>query len=186
VIFTRIRLQDAYIIDIEKREDHRGFFARSWCAREFEERGLSSHLVQCNVSFNHQRGTVRGMHYQLPPYEEAKLVRCTRGAIYDVLIDLRPHSLSYLQWFGTELTAANYRMLYVPEGFAHGFETLEDGTEVTYQVSQFYTPRAEHGLRYDDPGFAIQWPMEVQVVSPKDRSWPNYEFTEMARSLGQS
>lgn len=174
MIFTETKLPGAYLIDVEKREDHRGFFARAWCQREFEEHHLVPRVVQANISFNKQKGTLRGMHYQLAPYAETKLVRCVRGALYDVIIDLRPDSSTYMQWLGVELTAEDYRMLFVPEGFAHGFQTLVDNTEATYQVSQFYTPGAEGGVRYDDPAFGIEWPIDVQVISDKDRSWPNY------------
>jgi dTDP-4-dehydrorhamnose 3,5-epimerase len=174
MIFTEAKLMGAYIIEIEKREDERGFFARGWCQNEFEAYGLVPHVVQANISYNKKRGTLRGMHYQIAPYEETKLVRCTRGALYDVIIDLRPASPTYSQWFGVELTAENYKMLYVPEGFAHGFITLQDETEATYQVSQFYTPGSERGLRYDDPAFRIEWPAEVQVISEKDKNWPDY------------
>ncbi|HXV42374.1 MAG TPA: dTDP-4-dehydrorhamnose 3,5-epimerase [Anaerolineae bacterium] len=174
MIFHETKLKDAYIIEIEKREDERGFFARGWCQHEFEAHGLVPRIVQANISYNKKRGTLRGMHYQIAPYAETKLVRCTRGALYDVIIDLRPASPTYKQWLGVELTAENYKMLYVPEGFAHGFITLEDITEATYQVSQFYTPGAEGGIRYDDPAFGIKWPVEVQVISAKDQSWPDY------------
>jgi len=174
MIFTETKLPGAYLIDVEKREDHRGFFARGWCQREFEAHGLVPCVVQANISFNKRKGTLRGMHYQIAPYAETKLVRCIRGALYDVIIDLRSESPTYMQWLGVELTAENYRMLYVPEGFAHGFQTLVDNTEATYQVSQFYTPGAEGGVRYDDPAFGIEWPIDVQVISDKDRSWPNY------------
>jgi dTDP-4-dehydrorhamnose 3,5-epimerase len=175
VIFVATRLQDAHIIEIEKLADKRGFFARSWCQKEFERHGLVSIMVQANLSHNKKKGTLRGMHYQRAPYEEVKLVRCTRGSIYDVIIDLRPDSPTYKQWIGVELTADGYKMLYVPGGFAHGFLTLEDDTEVTYQVSQFYTPGAEGGVRWNDPAFGIVWPGEVQVISDKDRSWPDYQ-----------
>lgn len=175
MIFQEIRLPGAYIIDVEKREDQRGFFARSWCQREFEEQGLVARIVQANIAYNRQRGTLRGMHYQYAPHAETKLIRCTRGAIYDVIIDLRPDSPTYCQWFGVELTAANYRMLYVPEGFAHGYLTLVDDVEVIYQVSQFYTPGAEGGIRYDDPAFGIQWPVEVSLISDKDRTWADFQ-----------
>lgn len=174
MIFTKTGLREAYLIDLEKREDQRGFFARAWCQREFEEHGLVPRVVQTNISYNKYKGTLRGMHYQRAPHAETKLVRCTRGAIYDVIIDLRPDSLTYKQWLGVELTAANYRILYVPEGFAHGFQTLMDEVEVTYQVSQFYTPEAEGGLRYNDPAFGIDWPLEIQVISDKDKNWPDY------------
>jgi dTDP-4-dehydrorhamnose 3,5-epimerase len=174
VIFTETKLKGAFIIELELRKDERGFFARTWCKREFEAHGLVREMVQANVSFNKKRGTLRGMHYQVAPYEEAKLVRCTRGAIYDVIIDLRQDSPTYKQWIGVELTSENYQMIYVPENFAHGFLTLEDNTEVTYQVSQFYSPESERGIRYNDPVFGIKWPIQVEVISDKDKTWPDY------------
>ena len=174
MIFTETKLPGAYLIDIEKRGDQRGFFARGWCQKEFEAHDLIPRVVQTNISLSKRKGTLRGMHYQVAPYAEAKLVRCTRGALYDVIIDLRPDSPTHMQWLGVELSAENYKMLYVPEGFAHGFQTLVDNTEVTYQVSQFYTPEAEGGVRYNDPAFGIEWPLEVQVISDKDQSWPDY------------
>ena len=173
--FNEAKLNGAFIIEIEKLSDERGFFARSWCRKEFEDHGLISRLVQTNVSYNRKKGTLRGMHYQIAPYQECKLIRCTRGAIYDVIIDLRPDSETYKQWTGVKLTADNYSMLYVPEDFAHGFLTLTDNTEITYQVSQFYTPGSEKGIRFDDPAFNIQWPLEVVVISDKDRTWPDFE-----------
>ncbi len=172
--FVKTPLVDAFVIELEPMRDDRGFFARGWCTREFEERGLVSKIVQANVSYNKSTGTLRGMHYQVAPYEEAKLVRCTRGALYDVIIDLRPESATYGQWYGAELSAENRKMLYVPPGFAHGYQTLEDGTEAFYQVSEFYAPGAEQGIRYNDPKFAVEWPQAVQVISEKDASWPNY------------
>jgi dTDP-4-dehydrorhamnose 3,5-epimerase len=163
------------VVDLEKREDERGFFARAWCRDEFAQAGLSTDIVQCNVSFNHHQGTIRGMHYQTAPHEEVKLVRCTRGAVYDVIIDLRPESKTYMSWIGVELTAENRRMIYVPEGFAHGYQTLCDDVETFYQVSAFYTPGAEQGIRWDDPAFAIEWPEPKEIViSEKDRSWPEF------------
>lgn len=176
MIFHETDLKGAFILDIEKIEDHRGFFARGWCQKEFEAHHLVSRVKQANISYNKTKGTLRGMHYQVSPYEETKLVRCTKGAIYDVIIDLRPASPTYAQWIGVELAAGNYKMLYVPENFAHGFITLKDDTEVTYQVSQFYTPGSERGIRWDDPAFSIEWPIEVQVVSDKDKNWPDYVF----------
>ena len=175
MIFTPTKLKDAHIIDIEKREDERGFFARAWCRNEFEEHGLETLLAQANISLSKQKGTLRGMHYQVSPYEETKVVRCSRGALYDVIIDLRPDSPTFMQWTGVELSADNYRMLYVPRGFAHGFITLEDNTEASYQVSEFYTPGAEQGIRYNDPAFGIEWPLEIQVISEKDGNWPDYK-----------
>jgi dTDP-4-dehydrorhamnose 3,5-epimerase len=172
--FTEIGLAGAYVIDLNQLRDERGFFARGYCTKEFEAQGLASRVVQSNVSFNLKKATLRGMHYQVTPYEETKLVRCTRGAIYDVIIDLRPQSKTFQKWFGVELTEDNYRMLYVPEGFAHGFETLADRSEVVYHVSEFYTPNAEQGIRYNEPAFGIRWPLEVQVISEKDKNWPDF------------
>jgi len=173
--FMDTAVKDAFIIEIEKKTDDRGFFARTWCTNEFEAHGLKGDLVQSNLSFNKRKGTLRGLHYQIRPYEETKLVRCTKGAIYDVIVDLRPHSPTFRQWIGVELTEQNYRMLYVPEGFAHGFQTLEDNTEVVYHVSQCYVPNAEHGIRWDDPTFKIEWPMtEERTISSKDQMWPYY------------
>jgi dTDP-4-dehydrorhamnose 3,5-epimerase len=172
--FTETCLKGVFIVEIEKLSDDRGFFARSWCQKEFEAIGLTSRVVQANLSANQKNGTLRGMHYQIAPYQECKLVRYTRGAIFDVIIDLRPDSPTYKQWTGIELTADNYTMLFVPEDFAHGFQTLADDTEVTYQVSQFYTPGSEKGIRFDDPTFGIQWPLAVTIISAKDKSWPDF------------
>ena len=180
MIFTEIGLEGAYLIDLEKLHDERGFFARGYCSKEFASHGLASRVVQSNVSFNWKKATLRGMHYQISPYVESKLVRCTRGAIYDVIIDLRPESMTFKQWIGVELTEGNYRMLYVPGGFAHGFQTLEDRTEVIYHVSEFYTPKAEQGIRYNDPAFKIRWPLEVQVISRKDNNWPDFSLSVRA------
>jgi dTDP-4-dehydrorhamnose 3,5-epimerase len=176
MIFTETKLDGAFLIDIEERTDERGFFARSWCQKEFEQHGLVPRVVQANISFNHKKGTVRGMHYQASPYEETKLVRCTRGAIYDVIVDLRKGSPTYCQWLSAELTADNRRMLFVPEGYAHGFQTLTDATEVCYQVSQFYTPGAERGARFNDPAFSIRWPLDVTVISEKDANWADFQI----------
>lgn len=174
MIFTETKLKGAYIIDVKRIEDERGFFGRSFCQKEFEAYGLTNDIRQTNVSYNKKKGTLRGMHMQLAPNEETKLVRCTRGAIYDVIIDMRPDSETYKQWIGVELTADNYRMLFVPEGFAHGFITLEDNTDVTYQVTEFYTPGAEKGVRWNDPAFNIQWPIEPVVISEKDQAHPDF------------
>lgn len=168
MIFTETKLSGAYVIDIEAIEDERGFFARSWCKNEFEKLGLNPKLVQCNISFNKKKGTIRGMHFQGSPYEEAKLVRCTRGSIYDVIIDLRSDSPTYLQWFSIELTSDNRKMLYIPEGFAHGFQTLEDNTEVFYQMSEYYHPENAKGIRWNDPTIDITWPLENPTISLKD------------------
>ena len=175
MIFRETELNGAFLIEPERLEDNRGFFARAWCRKEFMAHGLTGALVQSNISFNKRTGTLRGMHFQTAPYEEAKLVRCTMGAVYDVIIDLRPDSSTFLRWIAVELTAENRKMLYVPENFAHGYQTLADNTEVFYQVSQFYSPGSEQGLRYNDPTFGIKWPMDVQVISHKDRSWPDYK-----------
>lgn len=172
--FIETKLEGAFVVEIEKLFDERGFFARSWCQKEFDTHGLNSRPVQANVSYNRKKGTMRGLHYQIAPHQECKLVRCTRGAIYDVIIDLRPESPTYKQWAGVELTADNYTMLFIPEDFAHGFITLVDNTEITYQVSQFYTPGSEKGIRFDDPAFDIQWPLEVTIISDKDRTWPDF------------
>jgi dTDP-4-dehydrorhamnose 3,5-epimerase len=173
--FSPTALSGAYIIDLQPHQDERGFFARTWCQQEFAKYGLNPQLAQCNVALSHRAGTLRGMHYQVSPHEEAKLVRCTKGALYDVIIDLRPHSPTYLQWIGVELTAGNHRMLYVPEGFAHGYQTLCDETEVFYQVSQFYQPGAEQGVRWNDPAFGIDWPETSDcTISDKDRHWPDF------------
>ena len=172
--FTETKLKGAFVVEIEKLSDERGFFARSWCQKEFEAHGLNARLVQANVSYNHKKGTLRGIHYQIAPYQECKLISCTRGAIYDVIIDLRPDSPTYKQWTGVELTADSYHMFFVPEDFGHGFQTLTDETEITYQVSQFYTPGSEKGIRFDDPVFNIQWPLDAAVISEKDKNWPDF------------
>lgn len=170
--FQEATLDGAFIIDLERREDDRGFFARTFCMEEFGKHGLQSTMVQANVSYNKRRGTLRGMHYQAAPHEEAKLVRCTRGAIYDVIVDVRDGSATRMKWLGVELSTENGKMLYVPEGFAHGFITLTDDTEVNYQVSASYAPGFERGLRYDDPMIQIEWPVDVEVISDKDSTWP--------------
>lgn len=180
MIFTQTDLKDACVIDLERHEDERGFFARSWCVREFQEMGLDTGLLQCNLSYNTEKGTTRGMHYQRPPYAETKLVRCVRGAIYDVIIDLRPSSSTFRQWIGVELTAENRSMLYVPKGFAHGFQTLSDDTEVLYMMSEFYAPDHADGLRWDDPLLGITWPGEVRSMSEKDRTYPDSDLAKFA------
>ncbi len=181
MIFTETRLPGAFLLDLEPREDSRGFFARTFCRNEFEAHGLRPDMVQCNVSYNHHARTMRGMHYQIPPAAETKLVRCTRGAIYDVIVDLRPESPTYLQHVGVELTADNRRQLYVPELFAHGYLTLQPGTEVAYQVGEFYTPGYERGIRWDDPALGIRWPAPVEVISDKDAAWPAWAAREAPR-----
>ncbi|MHB8170367.1 MAG: dTDP-4-dehydrorhamnose 3,5-epimerase [Thermincolia bacterium] len=175
MIFTETKIPGVYVIEIQPLKDERGFFACTWCQEEFHARGLNPRLVQCNISFNRQKGTLRGMHYQVWPHEEAKLVRCTRGAIYDVIIDLRPWSTAYKQWTAVELSGNNRKLLYIPEGCAHGFQTLEDNTEVFYQMSEFYQPQQARGVCWNDPAFGIQW-LEVgyRIISDKDKSYPEY------------
>jgi dTDP-4-dehydrorhamnose 3,5-epimerase len=174
VRFTELELAGVFLIELERIEDERGFFARAWGADELEERGLESRVAQCNLSLSGKSGTIRGLHFQRPPYEEVKLIRCLHGAFHDVVVDLRSDSSSYKRWLGVDLTAENRRMLYVPKGFAHGFQTLVDNTEAFYMVSEFFTPDAEAGVRYDDPSFGITWPLSPTVISDKDRSWPDY------------
>lgn len=181
MIFVETALPGAFVIEMDRRDDERGFFARSWCQQEFKDRGLNPRLVQCNVSFNKKRGTLRGMHYQAKPYEEAKLVRCTRGALYDVIIDLRAGSPTYLQWEAVELTEQNRRMLYIPEGCAHGFQTLEDGTEVFYQMSEAHRPAYARGVRWNDPAFGIHWPDGERVISARDNAYPNFVPEQLHR-----
>ena len=178
MIFTRTAIDGVLVIDIEPRGDERGFFARTYCRREFEEHGLNPDIAQCNVSLSRRAGTVRGMHLQLPPHAEAKLVRCSRGALWDVALDLRPESSTYLHWVGFELSEENRRMMYVPEGCAHGFQTLADDTETVYQMSAAYVPEAQAGVRWDDPAFGIEWPTAVErTISERDASWPDYDGT---------
>jgi dTDP-4-dehydrorhamnose 3,5-epimerase len=171
--FVETELPGAYIVELEERVDDRGFFARIWCRDEFTEHGLTAELAQCSLSRTDAAGTLRGMHFQRPPHEEAKLVRCSRGAIFDVIVDLRPDSPSLGRWFGVELEESAGRALYVPEGFAHGFQTLVDDVDVLYMISTPYAPEAATGVRWDDPFFAIEWPpAEQRVLSERDRSWP--------------
>lgn len=172
MIFTETSLKGAFIIDLERRGDDRGFFARAFCQKEFEAHGLNPRVAQTNISFNHHRGTLRGLHFQFPPAAETKLVRCSRGAIIDVIVDLRPESPTYLEYTSVELTAENRRALYVPERFAHGYQVLEPDTETTYYVGEFYTPSLEGGLRYNDPRLGIAWPLPPAEMSPKDQQWP--------------
>jgi len=172
--FLQTPIPGTFVIDLEPREDDRGFFARTWCQREFEEHDLDSNLSQCSISVNKKRGTLRGMHYQAAPHEEAKLVRCTKGAIYDVVLDLRSDSPTFKQWISEELTAQNHRALFIPKGCAHGFQTLEDDTEVLYLISVFYVPDSARGVRCDDPAFAITWPIEEKILSEKDQQLPDF------------
>jgi dTDP-4-dehydrorhamnose 3,5-epimerase len=178
LIFTETKLKGAFILDLEKRSDDRGFFARTFCQHEFQEHGLKPVIAQANVAFNARKGTLRGMHFQFPPHPETKLVRATRGAILDIIVDLRPESPTYLQSVGVELTAGNHRALYVPERFAHGYQALEDETETSYQVGEFYAPASEGGLSPFDPRLKLQWPLPVSVISPKDAAWKHLEEIE--------
>jgi dTDP-4-dehydrorhamnose 3,5-epimerase len=174
MIFQASRLSGAFIIDPQRLDDERGFFARTFCRDEFAAHGLRLNFVQCNISLNSRKGTLRGMHYQDKPYEEAKLVRCTRGAIFDVIVDIRKKSVTYGQWFGIELTAENRRMLYVPEGFAHGFQTVEDDSEVFYQMAEMYKSEYARGIRWNDPAFNIAWPLPDPIISPRDAAYPDF------------
>jgi dTDP-4-dehydrorhamnose 3,5-epimerase len=181
--FVETALAGAFVIEPEVLSDDRGFFARTWCARELGEQGLVSALAQASIAYSHRAGTLRGMHYQVPPHEEVKIVRCTRGAIFDAIVDLRPHSSTFLRWTHVVLSADNRHMLYVPGGFAHGYQTLSDDTEVFYQMSEFYTPAAERGVRWDDPSFGIEWPeIGERIISEKDRQLPHFR-PEMAAAF---
>lgn len=174
MIFTPTEIDGVWLVDLDRRADHRGFFARAWCRREFIDRDLSDRVEQTNVAFTEKRGTVRGLHYQEPPYWETKLVRSTAGAAYVVVVDLRPDSPTYTRWTATELSAANRRSLYVPEGLAQGYQTLEDQTELFYQMSKPYVPAAARGVRFDDPAFGVRWPLAVTDISERDLAWPAY------------
>lgn len=175
MIFTKTHLAGAFVIEMDKKTDSRGFFARVFCRNENHAHTLTTDIVQVNNSFNPKKGTLRGMHYQLPPAEEVKMVRCISGALYDIILDLRPDSETFGESFGIELTAENRQMLYVPQGFAHGIITLEENTELLYFVNNYYTPSEERGLRFDDPKFNLQWPMAYREISEKDRSWPDFD-----------
>lgn len=174
MIFTPTPLKGAYVIDPERLADERGFFARTWCRREFEAHGLDTNLAQCSISFNHKRGTLRGLHYQLAPHAEVKLVRCTAGAIHDVVVDLRADSDTHKRWFAVELSSDNRRMLYIPQGLAHGFLTLTEGAEVSYQISEFFAPEHARGVRWNDPAFGIRWPFGPTTISERDRTYPDF------------
>jgi dTDP-4-dehydrorhamnose 3,5-epimerase len=186
MIFTETKLKGAYLINLKRLEDERGFFARTFCQQEFKEYGLNSEIAQTNISYNKKRGTLRGLHMQLPPHEESKLIKCNRGAIYDIIVDLRKNSKTFLRWIGAELTSENHQMIYVPEGFAHGFITLEDNTEVNYQMNQFYAPGYEKGYRWNDPAFDIVWPIEPVVIAEKDKNFPLLEKTNLSDKLNDS
>ena len=183
MIFTETKLKGAFLIDIKRLEDERGFFGRSWCKREFEEHGLNPNVAQENVSFNKTKGTLRGMHFQVPPFAEAKTIRCTSGALYDVIVDIRPESPTYKQWIGVELSSDSFRMIYVPEGFAHGFITLADNTAVHYVMAEFYKPGSEGAFRYNDPIFNIVWPMAPVVISDRDKTHPFFSEIPVGKSV---
>ncbi len=174
MIFTETRLQGSFLVDLEKIEDSRGFFARTWCQRECEKFGINFKPVQCNLSYNKNKGTLRGMHFQSTPHEEAKLVSCIKGGIFDVIIDLRSDSPTFLHHFTTVLAAENHRMIYIPKGFAHGFQTLQDDTEVFYQMSEFYVSEYAQGVRWNDPAFGIQWPDDVRLISDRDQHYHDF------------
>ena len=174
MIFQETKLLGAYIIEPERIADHRGFFGRIWCKKELKQKGLETELAQSNVGFSYRKGTLRGLHFQKPPHAEVKIVRCTRGSMFDVIVDLRPESLTHKHWFGVELSEENRKMIYVPEGFAQGYITLVDNTEMYYHTSEFYDPSSAFGARYDDPEFGIVWPIEIAVISKQDKEWPDY------------
>lgn len=174
--FNETSLKGAFVIDLDFIEDERGFFARTWCKEAFEVQGLTTAMSQISISFNPRRGTLRGLHYQLKPYEEAKLIRCTAGSIYDVIVDLRPDSPTFKQWTVANLTGTNRKMLYVPEGCAHGFQTLEDETEVLYHISEFYHPEVARGIRWDDPTFKFDWPLSDRIMSERDKNFPDFNL----------
>ena len=181
MIFHALEIPGAYLLEPERKEDRRGFFARTYCRHELEERGLDPAVVQCNISVNHQKGTVRGMHYQAAPHEEVKLVRCTAGAIHDVILDLRPESPTFKLHHGVDLNAQNRLSLYIPAGVAHGFQSLEDESEVFYQMSEFYYPESARGVRWNDPAFSIEWPLEVSMISEQDLSFADFDATAAPR-----
>lgn len=174
MIFVETKLKGAYIIELQKHEDHRGFFARSWDGNILEQHGLNSKVIQQNIAFSKVKGTIRGPHYQKAPHQETKIVRCTRGTIFDVIVDLRPDSTTFRQWLGVKLTMDDYKVLYIPKGFAQGFQSLEANSEIMYLVSEVYTPAAEAGIRYNDPSIGIEWPVPVSMITEKDKNWPDF------------
>jgi len=185
MIFSETELKGAYIIALEAVKDERGYFARSYCQNEFRQIGLELTIVQCDVSYNKRKGTLRGMHYQSAPYEEAKLVSCIRGAIYDVIVDLRAQSPTYCRWLGVELTEHNCKMLYIPFGFAHGFQTLVDDTTVYYQMAEYYHPESARGVRWNDSAFGIEWPVKISIMAAKDRQFPDFvSLTDKSQNGG--
>lgn len=177
--FTELSLPGVYLIELDLIKDERGFFARSFCSKEFSQYGLCSRFEQCNISFNIQKGTLRGMHYQTGEQSEAKLIRCSMGTIYDVLLDLRPESPTYKKWIAVKLSATNRKMIYVPEGFAHGFQTLEDQSEIFYQMSVSFAPNSTGGVRWNDPAFNIQWPLPPSIISQKDQSYSDFDMQQI-------
>jgi dTDP-4-dehydrorhamnose 3,5-epimerase len=179
MLFTELKLPGAFIIDVERLEDDRGFFGRIWCKQEFKEHGLNTSLVQANVSYNRFNGTLRGMHFQKKPFQETKLVRCTKGAIYDVIVDIRPQSRTFKQWIGVELNEVNRRMLYVPEGFAHGYLTLQDETEVYYMITEYYAKTSEGGILWNEPEISIEWPQKPKIISDKDLDHPPFDLDKI-------
>ncbi len=185
MIFRDTPLPGAYVLEPERIEDQRGFFARIWCKNELRARGLSCELAQSNVGFSRRRGTLRGLHFQRPPHAEVKIVRCTRGSVFDVIVDLRPESPTYRRWFGVELSEENGKMLYVPEGCAQGYLTLADNTEIYYHTSEFYHPESASGVRYDDPEFGIAWPGEIAVMSQQDQHWPDHSDRDRPTALAE-
>ncbi len=174
MIFQETPLTGAYVIELERITDQRGFFARVWCKNELRQQGLETELAQTNVGFSYRKGTLRGLHFQERPHTEVKIVRCTRGSVFDVIVDLRPESPSYKRWFGVELSEENCKMIYVPEGCAQGYISLTDNAEIYYHTSEFYHPESASGVRYDDAEFGIVWPVEISVISPQDQGWPDY------------
>ena len=184
--FQETKIPGLFLIDLERRQDQRGFFARSWCLREFSERGLNAGVVQINVGYTTNRGGLRGMHFQAAPHAEAKTARCTRGAIFDVAVDLRPESPTFKQWFGAELTAENHRMMHIPEGCAHGYQTLVNDTEMEYLTTAYYSPQDASGVRFDDPEFAVIWPLPITSISEADRSWPDFQTQLRTMILSRS
>ena len=172
--FHETPLSGAYVLELHRIEDERGFFGRIWCRNELAERGLVNGIAQSNAGFSHRKGTLRGLHFQVAPHPEVKIVRCTRGAVFDVIVDLRPESPTFKRWYGVELTADNYKMIYAPEGFAQGYLTLQDNSEIYYHTSACYAPKSASGVRYNDPAFAIEWPIPVEVISEQDKNWPDY------------
>lgn len=172
--FVETELKGAFVVELDLLKDERGFFTRTWCKKEFEQHGFNPNMAQCNISFNRRKNTLRGMHYQISPFEETKIVRCTMGAIYDVIVDLRPDSKTFMRWIAVELSSENRKMIYIPEGFAHGFQTLRVDTEVFYQMSEFYAPEYARGVRWNDPNFNIKWPDGIRIISDRDRNFPNF------------